>query len=471
MKVLLINPPNHYMTSANTPDFVDTEGGYNPPLGLLYVAAYLQNNSDHQVEILDALVEEMDYGQIEALIRQKQPDVVGITTLTFTLIDVIDTIKTVKKAHSQAKIVLGGPHVHLFPQETINLPGVDFLVLGEGEKTFCYLMNNIDNLEALKRFKGLVFKENGALINTGEAAFIENLDELPYPARLLTSYKKYSSLMAGGALITTMITSRGCPFKCVFCDRPHLGKSFRARSAQNVLQEMEECMKMGIKEFLVYDDTFTLDRKRVFAICQAIIDRKWDISWDIRTRVNTVDEEMLDILKRAHCKRISYGIEAGTDRVLGVLKKGITIEQTKKVIKMTKKKKIDVLAYFMIGSPSETKEEIMQTIALAQELEPDYVHFSILTPFPGTHIYKEGLQNGFIAKDYWREFAQNPTPDFSAPFWEENFSHDELFELIKLAYKSFYVRPAYIIRKLFQVKSFAEFSRKAKAGLKVVFMR
>lgn len=471
MKVLLINPPNQYMVSANTPEFVDTEGGYNPPLGLLYVAGYLREHSDHEVEILDALVEEMSYEQVEETVKEKQPDVVGITTLTFTVVDVVKTVQVVKKAVPNSKVVLGGPHVHLFPRESIGLDGVDYLVLGEGEKTFHCLMENMSDSEALKAQKGLVFKHDGAIVITGEPGFIEDLDALPFPARDLTPYEKYSSLMATRSPITTMITSRGCPYKCIFCDRPHMGKLFRARSAQNVLREMEECVKMGIQEFLVYDDTFTIDRQRVFDICQGIIDNKWDIAWDIRTRVNTVDEEMLEMLKRANCKRISYGIEAGTDRVLKVLKKGITIDQTRKVFKITKKKKIDALAYFMMGAPTETREEIMQTIKLAQDLEPDYVHFSILTPFPGTHIYKEGLKTGFIKNDYWSEFAKNPTPDFSAPFWEENFSADELLDLIKLAYKSFYVRPSYILRKLMRVKSLTELLRKVKAGLKVMLMK
>ncbi len=471
MKILLINPPAENTLKGNNPSIIDEERGYNPPLGLLYLAGYLEKHTSHQVEVIDTQVEEIGYEGLAAKIRQIKPDVVGITAMTFTLLDVLKIANLAKDISSEIKVVLGGPHVYIYPSETISLPQVDFLVLGEGEVTFVELVDNIHLVEKLKEIPGLVFKSDGQIINTGLRNFISNLDELPFPARHLVPYTKYSSLIAKRKPITTMITSRGCPYKCTFCSRPHLGKRFRAHSAKYVVGEMEECTKLGINEFLVYDDTFSVDRQRVLDICHEILAKKLDIGWDIRTRVDTIDEEMLKRLKQAHCERIHYGVEAGTEKILKVLSKGITLDQVKAAFQMTKKAGISTLAYFMIGSPTETKEDILQTIKFAKELNPDFVHITITTPFPATAIYKRGLEQGIIKNDYWQQFAQNPTPDFQPHYWQENLTQTELLELIDYTYKGFYTRPTYIIKELLKVRSFGEFKRKMKAGLKVAGSR
>jgi anaerobic magnesium-protoporphyrin IX monomethyl ester cyclase len=468
VNILLINPPAENELVGNNPPIIDEERGYNPPLGLLYIAAYLEKHSNHKIEVLDAQVEGIGYDELETKVAEKKPDVVGITTMTFTLIDVLKTVQLVKRVDENIRVVLGGPHVHLYPNETIDIPGVDYLVLGEGEVALAQLIEGLDDNDRLEKITGLVFKVDGDVVNTGIRDMIDNLDELPFPARHLTPYWRYSSLLAKRMPITTMFTSRGCPYRCAFCDRPHLGKKFRARTAENVADEMEECVNMGIHEFLVYDDTFTIDRQRVLDICDEIIRRKLDIGWDIRARVDTVTKDMLKRLREANCERIHYGVEAGTDRILKVLRKGITLEQARGAFKMTKEVGISTLAYFMIGSPTETRGEILQTIEFAQKLDPDFVHITILTPFPATAIYRKGLEEGVFESDFWREFAANPTLGFEPEYWEENLSREELLELVAYAYKSFYARPKYVIKELAQVRSLNEFMRKVKAGLKVL---
>jgi len=318
---------------------------------------------------------------------------------------------------------------------------------------------------------GLLFKDDGRVTHTGFRPLIENLDKLPFPARHLTPYKKYSSLLAKRNPVTTIFTSRGCPFKCSFCARPHLGKKFRVQSAQRVVDELEECTKMGIHEFLFYDDTFTVNKQRVMDICQEIVRRKLKIGWDIRTRVDTIDEEMVKQLKKAGCQGIHYGVEAGTEKVLKVLNKNITLKQAKEAFNFTRKHKVPILAYFMIGNPTETKEDIYETFRVARSLNPDYVHMTILTPFPGTEIYLEGLKKGIIKKDYWKEFARNPSPSFRAPHWGEVFTRDELRDLLVKGYKGFYMRLPYILKRIGTLKSFGELKRKAAAALKVISMR
>ena len=216
MKILLINPPSENELIGNNPSIIEEERGYNPPLGILYIAGYLEKHTNFDVEVLDTQAEEIGYDRLKDVIRAKLPDVIGITAMTFTLIDVIKVINLIKSIRPEIKVVLGGPHVHIYPEETINIPGVDFLVLGEGEVTFKELVENIDNPARLRSIPGLVFKENGRVINTGARPLNENLDSLPFPARHLTPVQKYSSLMARRSPITTMFTSRGCPYRCTF---------------------------------------------------------------------------------------------------------------------------------------------------------------------------------------------------------------------------------------------------------------
>ena len=467
MNVLLINPPIENMITTNIPEFVDTERGYNPPLGIMYIAAYAEKYTDHKIEVLDMIVEEMNYDELEREIKIRKPDIVGITTTTFTLIDSIITARTIKNVDNDIKVVFGGPQAHIYPEETINFPEVDFLVLGEGEITFTELLQKIENYEELKKVKGIVSKTGNRTVNTGYRGFIEDLDSLPFPARHLTHYKKYYSLIAKRNPITTMFTSRGCPYRCLFCHRPHMGKKFRARAPENVVEEIEECVNMGIHEILIYDDTFTIDRKRVLDVCNLIKERDIDIYFDIRSRIDRIDKEMLIALKEAGCLRIHYGVESANQRILEILRKDITVEQAEKVIKMTKDIGIETLAYFMIGNPTETKDEILNTIQFAKKLKPDYCHFSVTMPFPATPLYELGLKKG-VFKDYWKEFAVNPTKDFVPQLWEENLSREELIGLLEYAYKSFYTRPSYVFKKILKVRSFDEFKRKARAGMRLL---
>jgi len=468
MKVLLINPPDQNTIVADNPRFLDEERGYNPPLGLLYIAAYLRAHSSHEVEVLDAVAEQIGYDKFASIISQKRPDVVGITAMTFTLIDVLKTIKIVKDVSKDIKVVLGGPHATIYPLETIKLPEVDFVVKQEGEITFSKLLENFSNKENLRKVKGIAFKNNSnEIIDTGPNEFIEDLDSLPFPARDLVPYKKYTSVLSKHKFITTMFTSRGCPFECSFCDRPHMGKRFRAHSVVNVVDEMEACLGLGIKEILIYDDTFTVDRKRVMDICNEILRRKLKITWDIRARVDTLDEEMLNRLKEAGCERIHYGVEAGTEKILKVLKKGVSLRQVEEVFKLTKKAGIYTLAYFMIGSPTETKEDILKTIDFAKRLNPDYASITITTPFPATELYKWALEQKVITHDYWREFARDPSKGVVSKYWEKELNREELLSLLNFAYKSFFLRPKYIFKKILDVRSYRELTKGISAGLKL----
>lgn len=468
MKILLINPPIKNTIESDMPKELESGMDFLPPLGLMYIASYVKDKTNYEIEILDCPVENINYSNLKNKLEQIKPDVVGITTMTFTLIDVMQTAKIIKQLNPEIKIVLGGPHVNIYPSQTLQNKEIDFLVLGEGEQAFVDLLNNINNKNELEKIQGLVFRNNQEIINTGARPLIQNLDSLPHPARELTQYKKYFSVVAQKNPTTTMFTSRGCPYKCLFCDRPHLGKVFRARSAANVVDEMVKIKEMGIQEIFIYDDTFTINRQRVVNICNLILERRLKISWDIRARVNTVDKELLKLMKTAGCTRIHYGVEAGTPKILKVLRKGITLEQVKQAFKLTRQVGIETAGYFMFGSPTETKEDIQQTIQLAKELFPDYVHFSVLTPFPATDLYFQGLQQGIIKKDYWSDFSKNPELNFNPPAWEENFTRDELFKILITAYKNYYLTPKYVLKRLKELKSWNSIKNNFRAGFRLL---
>jgi len=470
-KVLLINPPAEQTLIGNNPRFLDEERGYNPPLGLLYLAAMLEERSNHQVTIIDAQAEELSYEALAEHIEGESPDLVGITTMTFTLLDVVRTVGLVRDAAPGARIVLGGPHVHLYPRESAALPGVDFAIVGEGEFAIVELCDRLDEPDRWGEVPGLTYHRDGEIVQNERPALIDDLDALPFPARDLTPFQRYSSVLARRRPVTTMFTSRGCPYRCTFCDRPHLGKKFRARSARSVVDEMAECVEMGIHEFLIYDDTFTVRRQRVLDICAEIQRRGLDVGWDIRARVDNVDEEMLQALRAAGCERIHYGVEAGSDPFMGVLRKGITVEQCRGAFRLTKQAGIATLAYFMIGIPGETEADIRQSMRLARELDPDVVHITILTPFPGTELYRRALAEGVYEADHWLEFARDPQPGFQPLYWTKELGREQLEALLVRAYKSFYTRPRYIAKQLLKIRSWRELRDKVRAGLRVAFLR
>jgi radical SAM superfamily enzyme YgiQ (UPF0313 family) len=231
---------------------------------------------------------------------------------------------------------------------------------------------------------------------------------------------------------------------------------------------MEICVGMGIQEFLIYDDTFTVNRPRVLDICDEIVRRKLDIGWDVRAHINTISEDMLDRMKDAGCTGIHYGVESGTERLLKLLNKGLQKQRVKEVFKWTKQRGIATLAYFMIGLPTETKEDIHETFHFIRELDSDYLHLGVFTPFPATQLYNDGLASGIIKRDYWKEFAKEPTKDFVPPHWGEIFTKEELDEIVLDGYKSFYLRPRYILKTLLKLKSASELKKKAKAGFSLI---
>jgi len=469
MRLCLVYPPADHMIRTNVPSVVDEVTGSYPPLGLLYVAGAVEERGTHEVEIIDCVAEGIGEKELESRLRASKPQAVGIQAITFSIIDAYGVAGAVKKIDPSIPVVMGGPHVNLFPEETLALPGVDYVLLGEGESNINAFLDALGHGD-MGSVPGIGFKENGQTRFGPPNPLITDLDTLPMPARHLLDNRLYSSVLGKGKFLTTVMSSRGCPARCIFCDRPHLGKKFRARSADNVARELQQCFEQfGIDEFFFYDDTFTIDRERVLEICRAVREQGLKASWDIRARISTVDREMLQALHDAGCIRIHFGIESGNEKVLRIMRKGVNLDRAREVFTMCREIGIQTLAYFMVGSPGEGRDEIMDTVNYALSIDCDYIHASVTTPFPGTELYRMGLENGLYKSDHWRDFARDPRPDFVPPLWEETLSRDELVEYMTGLYKKFYRRPGYVLSQLVKVRSLPELARKARAGIRMLF--
>lgn len=470
MKILLVNPPKFNEIRCPTPDVLENNRGYAPPLGILFIAAILEQMG-HDVSVIDSQVEEYSYEELEEIMKSAQYDLLGLTVMTFSLIDSINVTKISKKHHESVPVVWGGPHLHIYPEESARFPEVDYVVTGEGEVSIKLLVDYLSGNIEWEAVKGVGKVENDQYLYNGNPEMVVELDSLPFVARHLTPYKKYNSILTKGDVVTTLFTSRGCPYKCSFCDRPQLRPNFRARSAKNVVDEMEHCVNLGINEFIIYDDTFTVSKQRVHEICDDIIQRGLKIHWDCRTSINAMDQDLLNHMAKAGCVGIHYGVEAGTEKIQKVIRKNLKLDKVNKIFKMTKAAKIKTMAYFIIGNPSETLEDVEKGFKFLKTIKADFVHLTGLLPFPATQIYLEGLSNGIIKYDYWKKFAENPDPNFVTPHWPEYFTREELEQLIIRGYKSFYLRPSYISTRLQQIRSLGELRKNIRFGIALLVMK
>ena len=315
MKVLLIFPPKeHYCLRENElHKAIDEESGSYPPLGLLYVASYLKKSSTHKVEIIDCPCEQMGYAELELRIRASQPDLIGIYFSTYYLFDAIRTAELAKSIDKRCVVVGGGPHVFIYPKETISLPDIDFCVYGEGEIVFSKLVDSISGKMDPSLIDGVVSKSNSS--KEQHLQKIEDLDSLPFPDRSMLKIDSYKSFITYDNPITTMMTSRGCAYNCYYCNNIERAQKVRMRSASNVVSEIENILSLGIRDIIFFDENFTFDMKRVESICDEIIEKKLKVRWHCRSRADMkFTHATLKKMKNAGCRMIQLGIETGSSR-------------------------------------------------------------------------------------------------------------------------------------------------------------
>lgn len=463
LRVLLIQPSyKHCVQSLFSIYNTDDGIGFKPPLGLLYIATALKKAMDCSVKILDCQLDDTDNNNIAEKIKDNY-DIVGISVWTDFWFQASAIGKRIKEIFQDVFIVLGGPHINIFPDEILKFDFVDAIVLGDGEIPMIEIVKNFSKLKKeMVDIPGVYFRKSK---NENYISYVCNeLESLAIPDRTMLPIKKYTSVLSSNKYVTTMITSRGCPFSCVYC-KIKCQKAV-SRSTEDVVCEFEEISKLGIEEVEVYDDTFNWNYERTIEICKSIVEKGIKLKWAIRDRVDRVREDVLDYLKKAGCYRIHLGIETGSDKVMKNIKKGITLEQARNAVKLAKKKKFVTLTYFMYGLPGETLSDVKQTLKFALELDSDYVEFSIMIPYPGTESYENALRTGIIKNDYWLDFTRNPVPSFKIPQVIENLiSRDDLIRFRDYSIKKYYFRPQYILNELLKLKNFGEFKRKIKMGL------
>jgi anaerobic magnesium-protoporphyrin IX monomethyl ester cyclase len=470
MKIAFIVPPETHSIESSVPKGLENGKGVYPKLGVLYVAGFLEQELGIVPDFIDCPAERMDYEGLAERLRRTKPDLVGISTLTFNLIDCWKTVRLLKKIHPQAKVAIGGQHVTLYPSETLGLEGVDYVVHGEGEKVFTHLVSALQRggkPSELREIAGLGFWDGEDKVVHRHQDALDDLDRLSMPARHLVDLNRYDHIAAEGDRMATMQTSRGCPAKCLFCDIRMT--KFRRRSPEHVLAELRHLVDRGIDDIFFVDDTITIDRGRLFEICDLIKKSGMKIHFKVSARVDTVKPAILEALRDAGCYRIHYGVESATPRLLKYLQKQVTPEKVTQAFNWTREAGIGSFAYCMIGIPTETKQEMMNTVDFAISLDPDYAQFSICTPYPRTALYESMLQMGHITEDYWRDFAANPSENFRVRFWNHLYSEDELRELQGEAHRRFYSRARYIVRQVRRVRSWTDLKAKAEIGAKILF--
>lgn len=462
MKVALIRPPEINRVWVGIPRFFNEGIFLFPPLGIMQLKAYIEKYTSHEVIIYDSLIHRANYEKVAKFIKKISPQVVGISTFTHSLVDVVETARAIKKVNPLLHVVLGGPHTYSFPDESrylLDLGCIDSIILGDGEETFKAILEALDKKGGFEEITGIIYKDKRQnVIRRGNPVFIDNLNALPFPSRNLYRFQCYYTPASHGHLMTTMITSRGCPYNCKFCN---VQRKYRARSIENVVDEMELCSKSGFKEIFFIDDTFNISAGRVVQLSEEILRRGLKIEWGCKARCDNIDKETLKIARRSGCIRIHYGVETGMDKGLDSIAKRVTLKTVRGALNETKKAGIRTVAYFMIGCPHERdKSDILKTINFANSLPADFAVFSLLSPYPDTPFYREGVERGVFDRRYWQQFFQNPVVNCDLPTsWQEHFSRDELLSFLKIAHRRFYYRPKIIFNAVSDIHSFTELRR------------
>lgn len=487
MNILIINPPTENTVIENPDEqgeeFLEADSfGDFPPLGALYVLAHLETHAaGHKFFFLDCVAERMSHAKLPDYIRQVQPDVVGITSFTVCLVDVCMVARTVREIAPRAHICLGGHHPIAYPFEAAQLPEFDSIVVGEGEEAFTRLVNCLEKGEdfthiqgvytarSIQRFMNIPMAKDRRFLSTISVppAYIEDVDSLPPVNRKYIRHLRYHNILGVTGDLATVLSSRGCPYKCTFCDVPF--KAYRPRSAALVVDEIEQCLAQGYKEIRFYDDLFNITPQKIIEFCDEVDRRGIKFPWDFRGRVNTVTYESLARAKQTGLRMISFGVETGTDEGLKALKKGTNIKKITQAFQWCRDLGIITVADYIIGLPHErTAADIKKSIDFLISLDPDYAQVSVLKLYPNTAMYDSAVEKKVIEPGRWRQFALQPTKGFIVDHWDEHLDLSTLVKLQKHAYFKFYFRPKYIVRSAWKTRSMYELSSKFFGALKLL---
>ena len=434
MKILLINPPFQRLKSIKAVYF---------PLGLGYLASVLEQNSfdvkiynaeipreqtHHHGTITSLLQEHHQYiealsdnshpvwKEIQSVLSNYQPDIVGISVMTAKYGSALKISNLCKEYRSDCLVIWGGPHPTVQPENVLRIPSIDFVVRGEGEGTLLELSQLIAQRKhndplTLQKVLGLSFKDKETVIHNSSRPLLDNLDQLPYPAHHLA----INQFLYSTDEMSNLLTSRGCPFNCAYCAACSIwGRGVRFRSVTNVINEIKHIKeRYRVLNFNFWDDSFTVNRRRTIELCQAMIKERLNIAWNCSTRADLIDEELVRIMKKAGCYNMDIGIESGSPRMLKLIRKGISLEDIAKMEIILKKYGLAWGAFFMIGFPEETREDIQKTLDLIKNVRASSVNLGVFTPYPGTELYETTKRLGLISDNYdWSRISHQSSENY-----------------------------------------------------------
>lgn len=393
VKVVLVYP---YFHPAN-----DNSIFRFPPLGLGYLASALKGHG-FKVDLVDCTF--MQFEQAVEKVKRAKAQIVGfysMFSMKKTTLELAASIKS-ESGGNRSLFVVGGPLPSWSPESFLG--AFDVVVVGEGEETIVEVADCIEQGTSFSKVKGLVFREDDRIVSTEPRQFIGELDKLAFPLREQfdnEAYKRYY-LDTFGYTISSMITSRGCPFSCDFCSRPIFGADMRSRSAANIVDEVQQIETLGYDRVWFADDCFTLNQKHILAVCQEMVRRKINVGWECLSRVDTMDTEVAEGMKKSGCLRVFFGIESGNDSVLSLMNKHITTVQAKRAVYAAKAAGLKVGAFFIVGYPGENNKTVLDTVRFASSLPLDYLSFTLPYPIPGTPLYERVKDKGVAIED-WEE--------------------------------------------------------------------
>ena len=417
----------------------------HPPLGLAYVAGALEK-AGFQVEILDnyQLRKSIDYVKNE--VKRLSPEIVGITCSSVTYQRCIETAKAVKEVLPSCRVVVGGWHPTYMPESMLQHPEIDYVVLGEGERAMVELATNLTNgkeASVIAKIPGVAFKHEGGIVKTAPT-FINDLDQVPYPARHLLPMQIYDRKIEYLDIgpVDTMNVIRGCPYNCAYCETKKLwGQTCRAFSPSRVVAEIKHLVNnYGSKGIYFMDDNFTIHEKRTIELCRLIKKSKLDIEWVCDTRADLISREVLKEMKEAGCRTIFFGVESGSPRILSRINKKISLQQFVNAFKLCREEGIQIACSFILGIPGETLKDMNATFKFAKKLDPDWCTFEIFIACPGSALYQEVMQNGLYDR----------VEGFLAYVKTEDFNYESLLEIQKRFQKGFNLSPKRVLRKIRQ---------------------
>lgn len=461
-RILLIYPPSPVLNREDRCQQPTKELIVIPPLppaDLMYLAAVAEKQG-FEAKIADY----SQSGDYEEDLREFKPDYLVVNIATPTLEHDLDAVKKAKEICPNITTVAKGAAFLTLGEKIVSEHNeLDFGILGEAENTLKDILDNKPKNNIL----GIYYKENDEVKFTGKRPFIEDLDSLPFPARHLVNNNIYKR-PDNNKVQATIKVSRGCPFHCFFClATPVSGAKVRRRSPENIVAEIRECVeKYNIKNFLFWSDIFNIDKDWTMKLCQAIIDSGLKITWSANTRADTADYEMAKMMYKSGCRLVSIGVESGSQYMLEKMGKKITLNDVRRTVKVFKKAKIRIYNYFVIGLPWETEETVEETIKFAIELNSDFISFYTATPLPGSRFYDYALEHNLFDKETSFENAY-----YYPAVNTHNLTRERVFELHKAAVKRFYLRPLYILKMLFRIRSFEEVKNYFTAGMNVLLRK